>query len=324
MTDRLAEISAVLEISQQQIVFREAYVLKPGPPIVTVQLELVSVRVSLVLPSEFLKGAFGLRRKAPLVRALDDTVSHQRSGEAVVLQLYIELAAEGLDPLVAGADPFAAEFADQIGILREVVREHAAPDAVPGFKHRHLPTGPFQSVGGGKSGETSANDNARVRLKGEGSVEEKGNAERGDAGAFQKIAPRQWGYSGFLFAREFAFIRHSRLSQDMMQCVSKKVCSIKESDLSPPSPIVSRRQQKLKHTIALLTHRDSRFAQSKTIDGRSHIRTGSGSDRVAGTIVSLGKRVLIRSSTRSLPLPVLIRRVDRRVFGKDFPLNAAR
>lgn len=87
-------------------------------------------------------------------------------------------------------DPFAAEFANQVRRLREAVRKNPASEAVSGFKHRHPPPGSFQSVSSGKTGETGANDNARMRL-GEGGVEEKGNAERGDAGALQKIASRR-------------------------------------------------------------------------------------------------------------------------------------
>src|SRR5688572_27243517 len=53
----------------------------------------------------------------------------------------------------------------------------------------------------------------------------------------------------------------------------------------------------------------------------SYIRTGSGSDRVVAIEnFDWGKRVLIRTSTRSLPLPVLIRRVARRFCARPSKL----
>jgi hypothetical protein len=111
----------------------------------------------------------------------------------MIFERNLELAAERAHAFVACADPFAAEFADEIGILREAERMYAPAVSRAGFENRHVPVGALQGVSGGETGETRADDDAGTfRAASLGlrrrTVEQKGHAERGCAEGFDEVA----------------------------------------------------------------------------------------------------------------------------------------
>ena len=80
--------------------------------------------------------------------------------ELMPLERDLEIRAEGADPRVAFADPFGAELADEIRILRQPVGKYAPADPFARFEHRHAPTRVFEFIGGGESGKPGADDDA--------------------------------------------------------------------------------------------------------------------------------------------------------------------
>ena len=65
----------------------------------------------------------------------------------MIQQLDVEVTAERFHAIVAGADPLASEFADQLRIFLEVIRKDAAADAWTRFQDGNVPI--LQRVGRG-------------------------------------------------------------------------------------------------------------------------------------------------------------------------------
>jgi hypothetical protein len=110
---------------------------------------------------ELLEGGVGLRGEIPGAGARDAPVAHERGFEAMILERQVELAAQRAHAFVARADPFAAEFADEIGILRKAERVYAPAVSLACFEHGHIPMCVLERVSGGQTRQTRADDDAR-------------------------------------------------------------------------------------------------------------------------------------------------------------------
>jgi hypothetical protein len=116
----------------------------------------------LLVPRDHLRPRF-LRRlgKPPLTLRRHLAVLHQAVLELMLLQRYLEFAAQRVHSFMALAHPLRTELADQIGVL-EGVRKNPPADPAAAVENGHFPASRFQLICGGQTSQAGTDDDARL------------------------------------------------------------------------------------------------------------------------------------------------------------------